>query len=360
MKLSHHLFIFLLLLAACKNNVETISPSRESITESVYASGILKSKNQYQVFATVNGLLQKVYVDEGDTIQKGAPLFTILNETSTLARENAQLAADLADFKSNQGKLDELLLNIELARSKKENDSLLMVRQQNLWSQNIGSKVELEKSELNFKNSKTYYESALLRYKDEKRRLEIVSKQAQKNLSITRRQESDFTIQSIMDGKIYSMLREEGEMVNTQTPLAVIGDLDEFILELQVDEYDITSIRIGQPVKVTMDSYKGELFDAVISKVNPIMNERSKTVTVEATFVKQPPALYPNLTLEANIILQVKENVLTLPRQYIVDDRYVINLAGDSIPVKTGLKDYLKAEILEGLNENDILILPQP
>ena len=359
MKQTLILYLYLFLIPACKNNVETTSPKRESITESVYASGILKSKNQYHVFATVNGLLQKVYVDEGDTVRKGAPLFTILNETSTLTRENAQLAADLADFKANKGKLDELLLSIDLARDKMRNDSLLMVRQQNLWAQNIGSKVELEKSELNYQNSKTSYQSSLIRYKDEKRRLEIVSKQAQKNLSITRNNESDYTITSIMDGKIYSLLKEQGEMVNTQSPLAVIGDVNEFILELQVDEYDITSIRTGLPVKVTMDSYKGEVFDAFITKVNPIMNERSKTVTVEAAFVKQPPSLYPNLTLEANIILQVKEDALILPRKYIIEDRFVIKENGDTLTIKVGLKDYLNAEILEGVGEKDVLILPK-
>ena len=217
------LWIPLIIIAACKDQVETTSPVRENITESVYASGILRSKNQYQVFSTVNGLLQKVYVDEGDTIKKGTPLFSILNETSTLYRENAQLAADLADFRSNQNKLEELKLNIDLAKSKLVNDSLLMVRQQNLWSQNLGSKNEVERAELNFKNAKTAYSSARLRYADEKRRLDILSKQAQKNLQISIKNEGDFTITSNISGRIYSLLKEQGEMVNTQTPLAVIG-----------------------------------------------------------------------------------------------------------------------------------------
>lgn len=353
------LCLSLCLFAACKDEVETTSPVRESITESVYASGILKSKNQYQVFATVNGLLQHRYVDEGDTVKKGALLFSILNETSTLTRENAQLAADLANLKSNQGKLDELLLNIELAKSKMVNDSLLWVRQQSLWSQGIGSKVELERAELNYKNSRTSYESIRIRYKDEKRRLDILSKQAQKNLEISRKNEGDFTITSNINGMVYAILKEQGEMVNVQTPLAIIGDASVFLLELQVDEYDITVINPGQEVKVTMDSYKGEVFDATVTKVYPIMNERTKTATVEAVFVNAPASLYPNLTLEANIILQVKANALTLLRKFVVDDRYVINQAGDTLPVKIGIKDYLKAEILEGITEKDVLIQPK-
>jgi HlyD family secretion protein len=348
----------ILVLWACKDKVETTSPVKENITESVYASGILKSKNQYQVFSTVNGLLEQLFVEEGDTVKRGAPLFIILNETSKLSTENARLAADLADLKSNQGKLEELRLNIELAKSKKLNDSLLMVRQQGLWAQNLGSKVELEKAELNFQNSKTVYAAAQLRYTDEKRRLNILSKQAQKNLQISQSSLGDFTVTSKINGKVYSLLKEQGEMVSPQTPIAVIGDANDFLLELQVDEYDITLIKPGQAVKVTMDSYKGEVFDAVITKVNPILNERTKTAIVEASFVKMPPSLYPNLSLEANIILQVKENVLTLPRQFIIDDRFVLNEAGDTIPIRTGIKDYLKAEILEGISENDVLIQP--
>ena len=185
-----------------------------------------------------------------------------------------------------------------------------------------------------------------------------MSKQAQKNLQITQSNESDFTVTSNINGKVYSMLKEQGEMVNTQTALAIIGDATDFIIELQVDEYDITVIRPGQQVKISMDSYKGQVFDALITKINPILNERTKTATVEAVFVNPPTALYPNLSLEANIILQVKENVLTLPRQYILNDQYVINKAGDTLTIKTGVKDYLKAEILEGVSEQDVLIHP--
>jgi multidrug efflux pump subunit AcrA (membrane-fusion protein) len=161
-----------------------------------------------------------------------------------------------------------------------------------------------------------------------------------------------------MDGKVYDLYKEQGEMITPQMPLGIIGDMNDFILELQVDEYDITLIKPGQAVKVTMDSYKGEVFDAVVTRVYPIMNERTKSATVEAIFTRPPATLYPNLSLEANILLQVKENVLTIPRSYLLKDRFVIRESGDTIEVKTGIQDYLKAEILDGINEKDILIRP--
>jgi len=352
------LLFALLIFTSCKKKVETTHPQIENITESVYASGVVKSKNQYQVFATINGIIQKIYVQEGDTVKKGSPLFSILNEASKLVRENAQLSAQLADYNANSGRVNELSMMVDLARNKMINDSTLWVRQSNLWAQNIGSKTELEKAELNFENSKTNYNSALVRYGDEKRKLNIQSKQALKNLQISESNETDFNIKSNMDGRVYSLLKEQGELVTPQLPLAIIGDAKNFILELQVDEYDITRVQQGQKVFITMDSYKGEVFEARLTRIYPIMNERSKTFTVEAEFVKSPPSIFPNLTLEANIVVQVKEHVLTLPRKFLVEDHLVIREGGDTVEVKLGIKDFEKAEILEGITEKDVVILP--
>ena len=54
--------IFLFLIFSCKSKVEKIKPTVESISESIYASGIIKSKNQYQAFATVNGIIENIFV----------------------------------------------------------------------------------------------------------------------------------------------------------------------------------------------------------------------------------------------------------------------------------------------------------
>ena len=148
-------------------------------------------------------------------------------------------------------------------------------------------------------------------------------------------------------------------MVNPQTPLAIIGDATHFLLELQIDEYDIAKIKLGQKVLVTMDSYKGRIFEATISKIDPLMDPHSKSFTVEAEFVNQPPVLYPNLTVEANIIIATKENALTIPRNYLVNDSLVLISKDKTKVVTTGLKDYQKVEIIKGITANDIIYKPQ-
>lgn len=59
-----------LFIVGCKNNAETITPKITNIVESVYASGVVKSKNQYDVFTKINGKIETIFVVEGQLVQK--------------------------------------------------------------------------------------------------------------------------------------------------------------------------------------------------------------------------------------------------------------------------------------------------
>ncbi len=358
MKLYLQLVLLVFLLTSCGGDPETTQPTVEDISEAVYASGFVKSRNQYQVFPVVSGIVEEILVTEGDTVKQGEPMMRISNEAARLNTENARLAAEYASVSANAEKLAELQEAIDLARSRMQNDSLLLARQRNLWAEQIGTRVELEQRELAYKNSVTAYRSAQLRYRDLKKQLDFAARQSQKNLQISQTMRDDYTVKSETTGKVYSVLREEGELVSPQIPLAVVGDAEEFILELQVDEYDIARIKPGQQVLLNLDSYRGQVLEGRITKINPAMNERTRSFTVEAEFVTQPDALYPNLTTEANIIIQAKKNALTIPREYLVDGGYVLKDKDERVPVKTGLKDYQKVEIVDGLSKDDVIVKP--
>lgn len=346
-------------LFSCKSKVEKIKPTVQPITESVYASGVIRSLDQYQAYATVNGLIENIYVQEGDTVSPGTPILTIKNDAQRLTRENAELTARYADRDVNSDKLNDAKAAIDLAKAKYQNDSLLYARQQELWRQNIGTKIEVESRELAYLNSKNAYSSAKIKYTDVERQLELNSQQSKKQALISGQLESDFIIKSKIRGMIFSLLREKGELVGPQTPLAVLGDSSEFILEMQVDEYDILKIRHGQKVIVSLDSYKSNVFEARVNKIHPIMNERTKTFLVEAVFVTRPPRLYPNITFEANIVIETKSRALLIPRNYLVRDSFVVKENGDTVQISAGLKDYKMVEILKGLAADDEIVKPK-
>lgn len=354
-----YLFIPVFLLS-CKGKGQKIKPVIEPVSESVYASGIVKSRDQYEAFATANGIIENIYVSENDPVKKGSPILSISNETQRLNKEIAELSAGFSDFDANRDKLQEAGLLITLSRDKMKNDSLMYSRQKYLWQQQVGSAAELEQRELAWQNSRTAYFSSVVRYNDLKRQLSFNSSQSKKNLLISKDLTNDYVLRSEIDGIVYSINKTKGEIVNAQTPLAVIGAAKQFVLEMQVDEYDILKVREGQPVLVTLDSYKGKVFEAKVTKINPMMNERSKTFLVKAEFVSPPAVLYPNISFEANIVLESKAKALLIPRNYILDDSVVFKSNGDKVIVKTGLRDYQKIEIISGITAEDELINPAP
>lgn len=359
-KLQVFFFCISVLLFSCKSKFEKIQPTEEKITASVYASGLIKSNNQYEVFAAVNGLIASVPVTEGDTVKQGDPLFLITNTTARLNTENAKLSADYAAQNSNTEKIGELKNAIDQASLQVENSLLLLKRQQNLWAQQIGTRNELDQRELANKNALNTLEAAKLRYIQLQKQIRFQEKQSRKNVEIAGSTTSNYTVRSEIDGKVYSVLKKKGELVNGQSSLAVVGDASQFELELQVDEYDIARVQQGQKIMVSMDSYKGQVFEAVVEKIEPLMNDRSKSFTVKARFTNQPPKLYPSLTCEANIVIQQKEKALTIPRTCLVDDSYVLLANKEKRKVVTGLKDYQKVEIISGLTHSDIILKPVP
>ena len=357
MKLIGSLLIIFFFIS-CGEEQEKVNPVEENITESVYASGIVKSSDQYQVFSPVNGIIQRIFVTEGDSIKKGGSILQVKNEQAQLNIEGAQLGVESASINANRDKLNELRANINFLKTKVQNDSILMERQRRLWDQQIGTRIELEQRELAYRNSIAAYDAAVSRYRDLQTQIKLASEQSRNNLRMSKTVAGDFTIKSNMNGKVYSLFRNEGEMVNTQTPIAVIGGDGEFMLELQVDEYDIGKIVPGQKVLITMDSYKNEVFEAEVTRILPLMNERTRSFTVEAIFTKRPEALYPNLTTEANIILQTKEKAITIPRDYLINDSMVIMADGEKRKVVTGVMDFQKVEILSGLTTSDEIMKP--
>lgn len=349
--------LLLILVGGCNSKSESIHPKVQDISSSVYASGTIKSKSQYQAVPLVSGIIQEVFVDDGDYVKKGHLLVKIDNRAQLINEENAALSASYYDLGSNQDKLEDAQNAIRLAREKLKTDSLMYVRQLNLFNQNVISKVELEQRELAYQSSQNALSNAIIRYNDLKRQINFSAKQAKNNLALSSKSASDFEIRSDINGRVYSVLIEKGDLVGPQVPLAVIGSADSFVLEMQVDEYDIAKVDLNMRVLVTMDSYKGQVFEARVNKINPLMNERSKTFKVEAVFTRAPKKIFPNTSFEANIVLESKKEVLTIPRTYLLKGDSVLLANGKKVKVKIGLRDFEFVEILSGLRPDDEIML---
>jgi multidrug efflux pump subunit AcrA (membrane-fusion protein) len=181
--LSFSIFIAFL---SCKKEKENIQVTSSDITESVYASGKVKAIDQYNVYSTVNGVLQNIIVHVGDNITKGQTLLELDNLTSELNTENARIALDLSAENNRKGsdKLEEIELNVNLALEKLQLDSSLYFRQKKLWEQNIGTKLDFEQRQLAYNNSLVNFQTAQKRLAQLKTQLQNELKRANVNYNI--------------------------------------------------------------------------------------------------------------------------------------------------------------------------------
>jgi multidrug efflux pump subunit AcrA (membrane-fusion protein) len=356
-------FYFLLLVVisiySCKEKKETFTLEYKSITQSVYASGSIKSESQYQVFPKSSGIISDIYVSEGSIVNQGAVLLKLENDVLGYNQELSEVNAKYNSKANNRDKLDELYQSLILAEKKLKSDSLSFIRQKKLWEQGIGSQFDFEQKELLYENSKTSYRGLKLRYQQLSKQINLLEKQSNFAYKISNTQSNDRLVKSQINGKVYGIYKEKGEMVNPQTPIALIGSANDFYLELNIDETDITKIRLNQLVLVTLESYENMNYEASVTKIYPLMNERTKTFTVLAHFTKKPTVLYPNLSLEANILISKKDKALLLPVEYINDKNEVTLKSGEIRKIRSGIRNFQMVEIVEGLKEKDEVIKPE-
>jgi multidrug efflux pump subunit AcrA (membrane-fusion protein) len=352
--------VIALALISCSSDETYIFPQERDITESVYASITIQPDSLYQVHSIVAGILEKNLLEEGEEVEKGQAIIQVVNSAPKLNTDNARLGLELA--KANYSGSSNLLGSIEdeinSAQLKFENDSINYFRQKKLWNQNIGSKVEYDSRELSYRLSKNSLELLKNKYDRTKNELESAVRQAENSYRASLIGTTDFTIKSKLDGTIYALYKNPGELVNTMEPLAAIGMSDQFIIEMLVDEVDIVKVSVGQNIIVSLDAYYGEVFEATVSKILPKKDERNQTFTVEGSFDQVPNKLYPGLAGEANIVISMKQDVLTIPRSYLVDGNAVRTEDG-LVAIETGLQNLEFVEVLSGINKETPILKPK-
>lgn len=352
--------ITICLLFSCTQQEEKIFPIKASITESVYASVTVQPDSLYQAFAVVNGILEANLVEEGDVVKKGDVLVQIIGTNSKLASKNAFLALQMAreNFEGGAAILSGLEEEIKAAKLQVLNDSMNYRRQERLWRQQIGSRTNLEDRKLSYEKSAAALEILQNRYDRTGKELETQLKQAENTYRTSVVNTNDFSVTSKVNGKVYALYKEPGEIVNTTQPLVSLGSANTFVVEMLVDEEDIVKVKQGQPVFLSLDAYPGTIFKAAVHKIFPKKDERNQTFLVEALFDDAPEVLLPGLSGEGNIVVAKREKALVIPRKFLIGENRVKTEDG-IVEVTTGLESIDSVEIRAGLTANTALFPPE-
>lgn len=352
--------LFLTLFLACRLEQEKVLPQRTTLTESVYSSVTIQPDSLYQAYAIVAGILDRNLVEEGVVVEKGDAILQVINTAPQLNTDNAKLTFQLAteNYSGSSGVLKGVQDQIIAAQLKLKNDSINYYRQKRFWEQNIGSKIEFDNRQLAFELSQNNLSLLKNQYERTKNDLHTKVQQASNSYKSAQISTTDFTVSSKINGKVYALYKNSGELVNTMEPLASIGSLDAFLIELLVDEVDIVKVQLHQKVLLTLDAYQDQVFEAKVSKIYPRKDERSQTFKVEAIFDSPPKVLYPGLSGEGNIIIAQREEAVVIPKSYLIDGNKVRTDNG-LVEVKIGLQNLDKIEVLEGIDTNTYVLKPE-
>jgi len=349
-------------IAACNSKDETTIPSRKDLTQAVYASGKIYPINDYKVYSKLPGYIEKIHVQVGDSVKVGQPLMTIRSEVSELNVNTAKNLLDLAQNNANQNSayLTALKQDVASAKSKYELDSVNYNRFVVLMKENATSKLQLDQSKTQFDISKQNYlkaQSSFINTKD-KIRVELENAHLQYEAQVSNK--SDYTITSAVNGKVYDITPKEGELINTQVMLMEIGDGERFEIELSVDETDVSLIKINQDIVLVIDAYKDVVYKGKVVEVYPRISQGNKTSKVLASIqLDLNTIIFSGMSVEANVIISERKNVLVIPREYLIEGNKVKKKGSKELTtIKKGASDLEFVEVLEGVDETNEIEIP--
>lgn len=344
-----------------KAQLATQSITRMNIDQSIEAVGEVYAKEQVDVGAQVSGQITKLYVQIGDKVKAGDLIAQIDKDKqqNDLDITKAQLASTKANLESKK-------VALEIASSQYQ-------REQKLYSNKATSLENLETLKNNFYGLK----ASVADLNAQVVQLEITLKNAEKDLGYT-------TITAPMDGIIINVAVDEGQTVNANqsTPTIVkIANLDEMEIRMEIAEADVSKIKVGTAVKFSILNDPEKKYEAKISSIDPAntttsdakSNSSSSSTSSSSTsaiyyyakvFVKnRDNFLRIGMSVENSIVIKSAPNALAVPTYAIKNDKggyFVELLRGGQIIksyVKIGIKDSINTQILDGVSENDLLVL---
>ncbi|MBN1755410.1 efflux RND transporter periplasmic adaptor subunit [bacterium] len=356
---------------------------RMDLESSVTGFGRVQPTREVDISAKVTGEIVKLYVQEGDTVQRGDTLLQV---------DRSKYAAMLEQAKANLRSSNSLVIQAE-ANLKQSRDNLERLRE--LYGKEFISDQQFEDGQTQVEILEAQLQSA----KDGVLRAKGAVDEAQEAYDET-------IIKAPQGGIVTGLSAEEGEYVIVGTmniPGSVImsiSQLNEMEAEIEVDETDVVKVETGQEARLEIDAFPDTLFRGTVIQIsNKARISGSSTQGVVASFdVKLSiedyvPGLRPGMSISADIITQRRDSVIAVPIQAVVpeikesriadkstdsdstedrlsdepggqkmkDRREIVFILKENIaraqPVRTGISDDRYIEILEGLEGDETIVV---
>lgn len=329
----------------------TITHAEQGLVENTVANtraGTVKSCQRSRLSLAIGGQIDVLNVKEGDKVTRGQLLMSLWNKDRAARLRQAQ-----ASLLSAQNEKKSVCITAKSDMKEARRLTGLVVRK-------LVSAEQADTAHARAEASAASCDAATARIE-----------QASAEVELTTALLAQTELFAPFDGIVAEVTGEIGEYstpsppgVATPPAIDLLTDYCHYI-SAPIDEVDASDIKVGMPVRVTLDAYRGRIFPATIRRIAPYILEQEKqarTVEVEAVLDQSDPdlVLLAGYSADMEIILEKRDNVLRIPTELIVDDRYVYvvkdNKRLEKRAIETGLANWRYTEIRSGLAATENLV----
>lgn len=353
------IFILAVLLCSCKHNGKPYTVAEHTINEAVYASGEVYPVQYCFLKSPKTAPVLQILVKEGDHVSAGDVLVIMgsTDDAGKIRLAAGQVAIARENANGNSAILNGIQAKIDIAGQQYRQDKTNAERYRKLAVDKAVSPKEAEDKLLAAEKSLAEVNALQEQYTATKNRLNDQLLASELQLADISRQYNDNAIRSNISGKVYSILKEQGEIADSEAPVLMVGVDSVFKLELFIDERDISKIAVGQKVYFESNTCPDRQFEACISKIDPVMRKESRYFKVEAV-ISGSRFFYPQSSVEACIIIRENVKAAMIPFDCVFKGDSVLQAGDQMIPVRTGIRINDLIEIKSGVVIGDMIIKP--
>src|SRR3954469_15955084 len=353
---------------------------RGTMVKSVVATGKVEPITKIEIKSKANGIIKVLNADVDRAVKPGDILVELDREqlAAALRGAEANLQAARASLEGAEAQLKKNLVEAEgpdeqFARRAYE-------RAQSLFEQHLIAQSALDDAHSAVdvaENRKRAAQSQLAVSEAKVAEAEAQVSQAKATADRAAEDLANATIRAPIRATVLTRDVEVGSPVSSilnlganATLVMTLGDIDEVFVRGKVDESDIGHILLDQPARIRVETFKDKIFNGRVTQISPMGVEKDNVTNFEVrvSIDNAGKQLKANMTANAEIVLDEHPNALILPEAAITYDAQK-NAAVDvavpgakngrkRVPVKVGIGNGTRVEILEGVKEGDKVVLP--
>ncbi len=352
---------------------------RGDLARVVVATGKIQPLSKVEVKSKASGMVKKLYVDYDDKVKEGQTLMELDRVQLEAVVREAQ-----ANYQAAEASLDSSKAQLERNKVDAEGPDvpflkLNMDRAEQMYKDGVMAKSFVEDAEKNYQlalNKQMSAQRNLTVSRAEIAKAEAQVAQAKASLENAEEDLRNSTIVSPITGLVLSRDVSVGDGVSSililgsqATLVMTLGDTSEVYVQGKVDEADIGKVYLGQPARIVVESFKDKKFTGKVTRISPFGKEKDNVTTFEVRVSISNPGgeLKANMSANAEIVLEEKKNVLMVPEASLIYDKdrnASVELPDPKaengrkkVPVKIGISNGVKTEIVSGLNEKQQVVL---